>query len=287
MKNLHLWRILVLMTCVVIFQSCGSNDEDDLVDLSSVIGLWVCTASTDSWEGGTTTDYMVDQMLMVNADGTYYSTSKDMGYEGKWRIAGNSFSATSNSGRIFNAIVTVNSTTLKMKGSTNDGYSFNYTFKRLDPDDLEITDDENQQQNPDSPTVNPSLEGTWRGNMYISTYYQGRTYNATYTEITFVGDPYSLASGKGYWVDYYSNAPWKYVACHIQWTADNSTIYIDFVEDGTRMTISDYHQKENRFYGTLKDNGGAKDFELYHTTTPDFSSYNWGYEDWGNEDWYY
>lgn len=279
MKKLHLCRIVVLMTCAVIFQSCGSNDEDELVDLSSVVGLWICTASTDTWEGGKATDSMIDQMLMVNADGTYYSSSETMGYEGKWRIAGNSLSATS-SGRIFNAIVTVNSTTLKMKGSTTDGYSFNYTFRRVSLDDIL---NENQPQNPDGPHVNPGLEGTWKGDMYISTSYYQRVYNATYTEITFVGDPYSLSSGEGYWVDYYSNAPWDYVACHIQWVADGSSIIIDFVEDGTQMIISDYQLKSNRFYGTLKDSGAYIDFELERTSTPDFGSYNWGYDVWENQ----
>ena len=38
-----------------------------------------------------------------------------------------------------------------------------------------------------------TLEGTWRGNMYISSYYGGHSYNATYTEITFLKDPMSYA----------------------------------------------------------------------------------------------
>lgn len=34
-----------------------------------------------------------------------------------------------------------------------------------------------------------TLEGTWRGNMYVSSVYDGYTYDATYTELCFVQDP--------------------------------------------------------------------------------------------------
>ncbi len=47
-----------------------------------------------------------------------------------------------------------------------------------------------------------TLEGTWRGNMYVSSAYNGRTYNATYTELCFLRDPFRFSSGKGYWIDH-------------------------------------------------------------------------------------
>lgn len=43
-----------------------------------------------------------------------------------------------------------------------------------------------------------TLEGTWRGNMYVSSVYDGYTYDATYTELCFVQDPYRYSSGTGY-----------------------------------------------------------------------------------------
>ncbi|MBQ6200692.1 MAG: lipocalin family protein [Prevotella sp.] len=126
-----------------------------------------------------------------------------------------------------------------------------------------------------------TLEGTWKGNMYISTSYDGRTYDATYTEITFDGDPYSFSSGTGYWVDYYSNAPWDYVANHISWSVDNRVIYIHFYEDGTSFRISDYRLNDDRFVGTLYDNGNYVDFDLVHTSSPNWGRYNyWGYDSW-------
>lgn len=64
----------------------------------------------------------------------------------------------------------------------------------------------------DDEEIANTLEGTWKGDMYISSEWDGRYYDATYTEITFLKDPYAFSSGTGYWVDYYSDAPWDYVA---------------------------------------------------------------------------
>lgn len=127
-----------------------------------------------------------------------------------------------------------------------------------------------------------TLEGTWKGNMYISSYYDGRTYDATYTEITFLKDPYTYSSGNGYWVDYYdSNTPWgSYVANHIEWTVDWGTIHVYFVEEDTSLDIYDYRLSNDRFYGTIYDGNNEVDFELYHVSSPNWSNYRWGYDDW-------
>lgn len=125
-----------------------------------------------------------------------------------------------------------------------------------------------------------TLEGTWKGDMEIYSNYGGREYRATYTEITFVGDPYSLASGSGYWVDYYSNAPWDYIANHIEWSVENRVIYIHFIEEHTSMRISDYHLNDSHFSGWLYDNGNDVRFDLIHTSSPNWSSYRWGYDSW-------
>lgn len=133
-----------------------------------------------------------------------------------------------------------------------------------------------------------TLEGTWKGNMYISSYWDGRTYDATYTEVTFLKDPYTYASGAGYWVDYYSNAPWDYVANHIDWKVKNGTIYVYFVEEDATMEIRDYRLNSSRFYGTIYEDGHAVDFELYCTSHPYtyWDDYRWGYNSW-YDDYYY
>ena len=131
-----------------------------------------------------------------------------------------------------------------------------------------------------------TLEGTWEGNMYISSEWDGRVYDATRTEITFSIDPFRFTRGSGYWVDYYKNAPWgDYVANHINWSVSNGIIYVYFIEDGDRIEIHDYRLSHNRFVGTIYDAGNVVDFDLYCVNRPSnyWDNYNWGYGYWYND----
>jgi hypothetical protein len=133
-----------------------------------------------------------------------------------------------------------------------------------------------------------TLEGTWTGNMYISSEWDGRYYDATSTEVTFLRDPFTFTSGSGYWVDYYSNAPWDYVANHIDWNVNNGVIRIYFREERTSIEIHDYRLNNHRFVGTIYDNGNFVDFELYNVSRPNsyWDDYRWGYDSW-YDDYYY
>ena len=133
----------------------------------------------------------------------------------------------------------------------------------------------------DDQRIANTLEGTWSGNMYISSRYDGRVYDATYSEVTFLKNPYAYSSGEGYWVDYYSDAPWDYVANHIEWTVDFGTITVHFREDKSTIKIRDYHLDNDYFYGTINDNGRPVDFELRHVNRQ-----SWNYDRWGYDDWY-
>ena len=127
-----------------------------------------------------------------------------------------------------------------------------------------------------------TLEGTWTGNMYISSEWDGRYYDATSTEVTFLRDPFTFTSGSGYWVDYYSNAPWDYVANHIDWTVNNGVIKVYFIEEGSTIYISNYHLNSSRFTGTINDGGKPVDFDLYNVSHPYtyWDDYYWGYDSW-------
>ena len=142
-----------------------------------------------------------------------------------------------------------------------------------------------QTINPIKPINNSeSLEGTWAGNMYISSSLDGRNYDATSTEVTFLRDPFTYTTGSGYWVDYYSGAPWNYVAFHIDWSVNNDVIRIYFREEGTRIEIRNYRLNNDNFVGTMYDSGKLVDFELYNVYHP-FSywdDYRWGYDSWYN-----
>ena len=129
-----------------------------------------------------------------------------------------------------------------------------------------------------------TLWGEWEGEMYVSSYWNGRYYDASYSELAFDKDPCRYASGTGYWIDYYSNAPWDYHANHIRWTVSNSIIRIHFVEDGGTLDIYDYSLSGNYFSGVIyNDRDEELHFRLRKTSYPttNWDDLRWGwYSDW-------
>ena len=125
-----------------------------------------------------------------------------------------------------------------------------------------------------------TLEGTWSGNMYVSSNWNGRTYDATYTEITFLKDPYQYSSGTGYWVDYYSGVPWDYVANHIEWEVVRRTIRVYFVEENSDLEIYDYRLDRNHFTGYIYEGDHQVAFDLAYVSRRTYSDYHWGYDYW-------
>ena len=129
-----------------------------------------------------------------------------------------------------------------------------------------------------------TLEGTWEGNMYVSTYfdYNDRYYDATYSEVCFVRDPYRYASGDGYWVDYYNDSYWgrNYLANHIYWEVNNGNIRVHFKEENSDVVIYNYSLDNSYFTGYIElYNGGRQRFQLRHISSPNWNSYYWGYDD--------
>lgn len=122
-----------------------------------------------------------------------------------------------------------------------------------------------------------SLEGTWEGEMYFASYYDGRYYYSNWSEIEFVGDPFRFKRGNGYWIDYYSGAPWDYVANHFEWEVRNKVIYIHLIEDNYDVEIRDYHLDDDHFSGNVFYEGEDRYFELIHTYSPNWDEYDYGY----------
>lgn len=123
-----------------------------------------------------------------------------------------------------------------------------------------------------------TLEGTWSGNMYVSMEYDGRVYDATYSELCFSRDPYRYSSGTGYWVDHYNNGPWgSYIANHIDWEVNNGVIDVYLIEEGTRVQIYDYHLSDNYFVGTIYYGDQRVNFRLRHTSSPNWYDYDYGF----------
>ena len=140
LRSANLKRALVcsclLAALMCGFAACGGDDDNsnEPVDVVKMVGTWVCTASQDWWEteksSGSATDAMKGVELTLNSDGTYKSSSSRFGLSGQWSVSGSSFSAKSSSGRTMSGSVAVGSNSMRLTGSTTDGYSFDYSFER-------------------------------------------------------------------------------------------------------------------------------------------------------------
>ena len=99
------------------------------VEQIDIVGTWKCISSYDVVEGKTFTDYMKGHYLTVNADGTYTSTSEEMG-NGIYTFQENQFTAKNNKGATFKATVSVDGNQMSMQGSSSYGAEFSYTFEK-------------------------------------------------------------------------------------------------------------------------------------------------------------
>lgn len=131
-----------------------------------------------------------------------------------------------------------------------------------------------------------NLEGTWRGDMYFASYYDGKYYYSNYTTLEFVERDYNR--GEGYWLDEYSNAPWDYVANHFTWEVRGGVIYIRLLEDNYYVEIRDFDIDRRRFSGYVYYEGEERHFDLYHVASPNWNSYDYGWDyDYGYGPGYY
>lgn len=134
--------------------------------------------------------------------------------------------------------------------------------------------------------ISYDLEGTWKGDMYMIR----DGHRAVYTELEFYGDPFRSTSGTGYWLDVYSNRRDDYFCSRIEWKVRDRTIHIWLLDDRDRygnpfeLIISDYHLNNDRFWGYVDYEGGSREFSLYHTSSPHWNDYDYGYYD---DDYYY
>lgn len=127
-----------------------------------------------------------------------------------------------------------------------------------------------------------TLEGTWEGKMYTTSTWDNYTYAISQTVIDFDKDPYRYAKGNGHWVDYYSNAPWDYVANHISWSVRDKVIEIHLIEENYTFFVEDYSLNSGMFKGRIYDGDSYIDFTLRHTSSPYWDNYRWY-----DEDYYY
>lgn len=121
-----------------------------------------------------------------------------------------------------------------------------------------------------------TLDGTWRGNMYVQ--YGG--VDATYSVIRFDQND-GLYSGTGYWIDYFKGYNLHgndYIANHITWIVRNRNIYITLLDENSDVVIYDYALGDRKFSGYVEaDNGNRAYFELSRDSYNWRDDYDWGY----------
>lgn len=124
--------MLVVSVTVMFFTSCSSDDDGDGskdINVQEVVGTWTCTASTDKVNGKPITGYMVGESITVSEDGKFSSTASSIG-NGTWELNGNKISAKNTYDNTFTATIVVSGNTMKWDGSSSQGVSFNYTWKK-------------------------------------------------------------------------------------------------------------------------------------------------------------
>ena len=133
MKTNKIWSILAMLVVSVtamFFTSCSSDDDGDQdVQVQEVVGTWTCTASTDKVDGKSITGYMVGESITISEDCKFSSTTSSIG-NGTWELNGNKISAKNTYGDTFSATIVVSGNKMKWSGSSSQGVSFNYTWKK-------------------------------------------------------------------------------------------------------------------------------------------------------------
>lgn len=133
MKTNKIWSILAMLVVSVtamFFTSCSSDDDGDKdVQVQEVVGTWTCTASTDKVDGKSITGYMVGESITISEDSKFSSTASSIG-NGIWELNGNKMSAKNTYGDTFSATIAVSGNKMKWSGSSSQGVSFNYTWKK-------------------------------------------------------------------------------------------------------------------------------------------------------------
>jgi len=127
----NLGLLMAIFACTFTFCACSSDDDEPTsADITLAYGTWVCTSSTDTNGSDYLKDLFVGETLTINSDKTYTSSSSSIGRTGTWSVSGNTFIATSSTGKSVSATFAVNSTMLKLSGKASNGYSFDYTFSK-------------------------------------------------------------------------------------------------------------------------------------------------------------
>lgn len=131
--NLFGYVIATVLVACTLF-SCGSDEKnaetETQVNIDEAVGTWMCTSSSDTYQGNTHTGLLVGAQVTIKNDGTYTSTSNSIGAKGSYTMNGDTFTVKNSSGDTFVVKVSVNGNTMTWQGTSSTGVSFNYVFAK-------------------------------------------------------------------------------------------------------------------------------------------------------------
>ncbi|MBQ5681401.1 MAG: Ig-like domain-containing protein [Bacteroidaceae bacterium] len=142
-KQKNIWaKLLLMMVCFLggcVICGCSGDDEEEFkpgtpqtsVSVSDAVGTWRCIESEDIVAGNTYKDRLVGQKITIKNDGTYTSTSTDIGYSGKYTLDSNTntFTAQKSNGTKIVFTISINGERMTFTGTdTSTGAKFKYVF---------------------------------------------------------------------------------------------------------------------------------------------------------------
>ncbi|MBP5514150.1 MAG: hypothetical protein J6Y04_05190 [Bacteroidaceae bacterium] len=98
--------------------------------MDKIEGTWMCVKSLDTHQGTTVEGLLVGAQIVIKANGTYTSSAETFGKLGTYIYNGETFTTKSISGNTFVIKVTFYKYDMNLVGTTSNGVSFSYSFKR-------------------------------------------------------------------------------------------------------------------------------------------------------------
>jgi len=130
-KTLKFLSMMMLVMVLPMVTACKHGDDDPF-DINKAYGTWMCTDSEDYYQGYKQEDLFVGAQITINPDGTFTSTSSSFGLVGTYTYKGNQITASSSSGTfILNVKFDDNYSEMEWRGTTSNGVSFEYDFRRV------------------------------------------------------------------------------------------------------------------------------------------------------------
>lgn len=132
MKQLKVWSMMMLVVMMMpLLSACGDDaKEEGGIDVKKAVGTWMCTKSTDTYQGKSYDGLLVGAQITIKSDGTYSSTSSSFGTSGTYTINGNTITAKNNKGDTFVVDVSISGDSMTWKGTASTGVQFSYVFVR-------------------------------------------------------------------------------------------------------------------------------------------------------------